>query len=153
MAKTAAEWAARPKFPTSHYVDARIYSDPTIFEEEKEKLFKKCWIIGCHESEIPNAYDYRLFSHPAGMPLIVVRGDDMKVRTFYNICPHRGNAILYDPAGNAKRMTCIFHQWSFDTRGACVDITRAEQGYQDRFGKQDASLREERTEVDFGGFV
>ncbi len=80
MAKTAAEWAARPKFPTSHYVDARIYSDPTIFAEEKEKLFKKCWIIGCHESEIPNAYDYRLFSHPAGMPLIVVRGDDMKVR-------------------------------------------------------------------------
>jgi methanesulfonate monooxygenase large subunit len=50
-------------------------------------------------------------------------------------------------------MTCIFHQWSFDTRGACVDITRAEQGYQDRFGKQDASLREVRTEVGFGGFV
>ena len=153
MAKNAAEWAARPKFPASHYVDARIYSDPTIFEEEKEKLFKKTWIIGCHESEIPNAYDYRLFSHPAGMPLIVVRGDDMKVRSFYNICPHRGNAILHDPAGNAKRMTCIFHQWSFDTRGACVDITRAEQGYQDRYGKQDASLREVRTEVGFGGFV
>ncbi len=153
MAKSAAEWAARPKFPTSHYVDARIYSDPAIFEEEKEKLFKRSWIIGCHESEIPNAYDYRLFNHPAGMPLIVVRGDDMKVRTFYNICPHRGNTILYDPSGNAKRMTCIFHQWSFDTRGACVDITRAEQGYQDRFGKQDASLREVRTEIGFGGFV
>jgi methanesulfonate monooxygenase large subunit len=153
MAKNAAEWAARPKFPASHYVDARIYSDPTIFEEEKEKLFKKTWIIACHESEIPSVYDYRLFTHPAGPPLIVVRGDDQKVRSFYNICPHRGNAILYDPSGNAKRMTCIFHQWSFDTRGACIDITRADQGYQDRFGKQDASLREVRTEVGFGGFV
>ena len=54
-------------------------------------------------------YDYRLFNHPGGVPLIVIRGDDSKVRSFYNICPHRGNTILYDPAGNAKRMTCIFH--------------------------------------------
>ena len=47
MAKNAAEWAARPKFPATHYVDARIYSDPQIFEEEKEKLFKPAWIIAC----------------------------------------------------------------------------------------------------------
>ena len=101
----------------------------------------------------PNAFDYRLFTHPAGVPLIIVRGDDQKVRGFYNICPHRGNTILYDPAGNAKRMTCIFHQWSYDTRGNCVEISRGEQGYQDRFCKEDAALREVRCEVAFGGFV
>ena len=50
-------------------------------------------------------------------------------------------------------MTCIFHQWSFDSRGNCVDISRAEQGYQDRFCKEDASLREVRIEMGFGGFV
>jgi len=82
-----------------------------------------------------------------------VRGDDTKVRAFYNICPHRGNTILYDPSGNARRMTCIFHQWSFDCRGNCVDISRAEQGYQDRFKKEDASLREVRCEVGYGGFA
>jgi methanesulfonate monooxygenase large subunit len=153
MAKNAAEWAARPRFPNSHYVDARIYSDPQLFEEEKEKLFKPCWMIACHESEVPNVYDYRLFTHPTGAPLIIVRGEDKKVRAFYNICPHRGNAILYDPSGNAKRMTCIFHQWSFDAQGACVDISRAEQGYQDRYCKADASLREVRCDVAFGGFV
>ena len=153
MAKNAAEWNAAPKFPTSHFVDSRIYTDDAIFEEEKEKLFKPTWIIACHESEIPKAYDYRLFNHPAGVPLIVVRGEDMKVRAFYNICPHRGNTILYDPAGNAKRMTCIFHAWSFDTRGECIEISRAEQGYQNRFCKEDASLREVKAEMGFGGFV
>ena len=153
MSKNGEQWEARPKFPTTHYVDARIYSDPQIFEEEKEKLFRRAWIIACHESEIPAAFDYRLFTHPAGVPLIAVRGDDNKVRAFYNICPHRGNTLLYDPAGNAKRVTCIFHQWSFDTRGACIEISRGEQGYQDRFCKEDASLREVRCEVGFGGFV
>jgi len=153
MPKTAAEWAARPKFPASHYVDARIYSDPGLFEEEKEKIFRPSWIIACHESEIKKPFDYRLFTHPTGVPLIVVRGDDNEVRAFYNICPHRGNTILYDPAGNAKRMTCIFHQWTFDTRGNCIDISRAQQGYQERFCKEDAGLRAVRAAVGFGGFV
>lgn len=153
MAKNAAEWAARPKFPPTHYVDARIYSDPQIFDEEKEKVFKPSWIIACHESEIPNVYDYRLFTHPTGAPLIIVRGEDKAVRAFYNICPHRGNAILYDPSGNAKRMTCIFHQWSFDAQGSCVDISRSAQGYQERYCKDDASLRAVKSEVGFGGFV
>ena len=153
MSRNAVQWANPPKFPPSHYVDARIYTDQQIFDEEREKIFRNTWYIACHESEIPNAFDYRLFNHPTGTPLICVRGEDMKVRTFYNICPHRGNTLLYDPAGNAKRITCIFHAWTFDTQGNCVDITREEQGFQKRFCKADASLREVRTEVAYGGFV
>ena len=91
MAKNAAQWSAKPNFPQTHYVDSRIYADPALFEEEKEKIFKSSWIIACHESEIQSQFDYRLFNHPTGVPLIVVRGDDAKVRAFYNICPHRGN--------------------------------------------------------------
>ena len=32
MAKTAADWNAPPKFPASHYVDSRIYTEPSIFQ-------------------------------------------------------------------------------------------------------------------------
>ncbi len=102
---------------------------------------------------MPNVYDYRTFNHPGGAKLIVVRGEDNKVRSFYNICPHRGNTLLYDPVGNAKRITCIFHAWSFDTKGDCIDISRGKQGYQDRYGCENAGLREVRAEVGFGGFV
>jgi methanesulfonate monooxygenase large subunit len=153
MSKNDAQWAQRPKFPNSHHVDARIYSDPDIFREEQDKIFNKSWIIACHESEIPNAYDYRTFTHPGGARLIVIRGDDMKPRSFYNICPHRGNTLLYDPVGNAKRISCIFHAWSFDCRGNCIDISRGKEGYQDRYGIHDAGMREVRTEIGFGGFV
>lgn len=153
MSRNAAQWAERPKFPATHYVDSRIYTDEGIFREEQEKIFSKTWYIGCHESEIPNVHDYRTFQHPAGVPLIIVRGEDNQVRAFYNICPHRGNTLLYDPVGNAKRITCIFHSWSFDTHGSCVDITRQKEGYQERFDKADCGLREVRTEVAYGGFV
>lgn len=153
MSRNAAQWHKKPDFPNTHFVDTRIYTDDALFREEQEKIFNKTWIIACHESEIPNANDYRTFNHPGGAKLIVTRGEDMKVRTFYNICPHRGNTLLYDPVGNAKRITCIFHAWSFDTKGNCTDISRGKAGYQDRYDCDDAGLREVRTEIGFGGFV
>ena len=45
MAKTAKEWIKTPPFPTSHFVDSRIYTDETLFKEEQEKIFNKSWIL------------------------------------------------------------------------------------------------------------
>ena len=37
MAKTAAEWEAKPKFPATHYVDSRVYTDEAIFLQSREQ--------------------------------------------------------------------------------------------------------------------
>lgn len=66
MPKTAEQWAAKPNFPQTHYVDSRIYSDQTIFEEEREKLFKPSWIIACHESELAGASTTASSTTPPG---------------------------------------------------------------------------------------
>lgn len=153
MSRTAAEWAARPKLPSTHYVDTRLYTDERIFREEQEKIFDRSWIIACHESEIASPYDYRTFQHPGGKNLVVVRGDDGELRAFYNICPHRGNALVQDPAGNARALTCIFHAWTFDSHGRCTGIARGKEGYQDRLQRSDVGLRRVRTAVGYGGFV
>ena len=58
-AKNHRQWLAEPDLKPNEWVDSRIYSDPQIFEEELEKIFKKAWIPVCHESELPNAYDFR----------------------------------------------------------------------------------------------
>ncbi len=153
MSRSAVQWATKPPLPPTHYVDPIIYTNRQIFEEEKEKIFARSWVIACHESEVPEKYDYRTYTHPSDRNLFVVRGDDSKIRAFYNVCPHRGNTILYNPAGNAKHLICIFHAFAFDAKGNCVDIPREKAGYQDRLCKADFGLREVRTEVGFGGFV
>ncbi len=153
MSRNAAEWAARPKLPSTHYVDTRLYTDAQIFREEQERIFDRTWIIACHESEIPAAYDYRTFRHPAGKNLIVIRGEDGEARAFYNICPHRGNVLLHDPAGSARSLTCIFHSWTFDCRGNCTGIARRKEGFQDRLDSHDVGLRQVRAAVGYGGFV
>ena len=75
------------------------------------------------------------------------------MRAFYNVCPHRGNVLLHDPAGNARAITCIFHAWTFDGEGHCTGIARRKEGYQDRLSGADLGLRRVRTAVGYGGFV
>jgi methanesulfonate monooxygenase large subunit len=84
---------------------------------------------------------------------LVTRGGDGEVRAFYNICPHRGNVLVYDPAGSARAFTCIFHAWTFDDCGNCTGISRRKEGYQDRLPARDLGLRKVRCEVGYGGFV
>jgi methanesulfonate monooxygenase large subunit len=143
------------------YVDSRIYSDQSIFEEELEKIWKRVWLVTVHESEIPEPLDFRTMT-VAREPIIIVRGSDNKIRAFLNVCPHRGNLILRqpsgsltvaEPSGNANHMTCMFHAWQFDCFGRCVDIPRAKAGYQDRLSKEDIGLKEFPCEVAHGGFV
>ena len=62
MSRNAEQWMQQPKLPQSHFVDSRIYTDEAIFREEQQKVFNKSWIIGCHESELPGAFDYRTFT-------------------------------------------------------------------------------------------
>jgi methanesulfonate monooxygenase subunit alpha len=153
MSRNATEWAARPKLPPTHYVDTRLYTDTGIFREEQEKIFERTWFIACHDSELPGPHDYRTFRHPSGKELVVIRGDDGEVRAFYNVCPHRGNTLVQDPAGNARALTCIFHAWTFDCRGACTGIARRKEGFQDRLDARDVGLRRVRAAVGYGGFV
>jgi methanesulfonate monooxygenase large subunit len=150
--RTAAQWTERPRFPRTHYVDARIYTDVDVFREEQEKIFARTWILACHESELPKPYDYRTFRHPSGENLVLVRGDDDRVRAFYNICPHRGNTLVNEPAGSARALTCVFHAWTFDCRGDCTGISRRKEGFQDRLENARVGLRTVKIERGPGGF-
>jgi len=162
MSRNGSEWTRRPSLTASQFVDPRIYTDEEIFKEEQQQIFDKCWLVACHESELPAPLDYRLYEHPGGHNMIIIRDEDNKIHVFNNICPHRGNLLLHEASGSIaaasasggpKRITCIFHAWAFDARGNCVDIPREKEGYQDRVSKCDYSLREFRSEVAHGGFV
>jgi methanesulfonate monooxygenase subunit alpha len=143
------------------YVDSRIYTEHGIFEEELEKIWKQVWLTCVHESEVPDALDFRTLTI-ARQPVVIVRGPDRKIRAFANVCPHRGNLVVRKPSGNlsvaepsgtANHMTCMFHAWQYDALGRCVDIPRLKQGYQERLKRSDIGLKELACQVRYGGFV
>ena len=160
--RTAKEWALKPKLADEHLVNTKIYTDPEIFKEEVEKIWSKVWLPVCHESELPEPLDYRTSGLAGNRPIVIVRGEDNRIRTFLNLCPHRNNLIVRmpsgslkkaEPSGNANNMTCMYHGWQFNAKGQCVDIPRMAAGYQERVCKEGVGLRQIRTEVAYGGMV
>lgn len=112
-----------PQLPGSQYLDNRIYTDPGIFEAERGGIFSRCWKFACHSSEISQPGDYRLVS-VAGHELILLRGEDGVIRSFFNSCAHRGARVIRRSAGNlgSGTMTCFYHLWRYDSHGHCVTI-------------------------------
>ena len=158
VAEKSGEYDAGQSLP---FVDSRVYTDETIFDEEIQKIWKNVWLPTVHESEIEKPLDFRTLT-VAREPVVIVRGSDGKIRAFLNVCPHRANLIVRqpsgnlsnpEPGGNANNMTCMFHAWQYDCFGRCADIPRMKQGYQERLKKEDVSLTPVRCEVGFGGFV
>jgi methanesulfonate monooxygenase subunit alpha len=145
-ARDRASWEQSPKVLPGHFVSGQVYSDPDIYRDEVENIFAKVWRFVCHESELSDAYDYRAFNQ-IDQPLFSIRGEDGVIRTFLNVCSHRGAKLLVQPSGNAKLITCFYHRWTYDSRGSCAGIPRA-SGYPAKaVNKEGMGLREVRTKI------
>ena len=146
-------WEEPPPLPSSHYVDNRLFTDTVLFEEERERIFAGGWKLVCHESEVPDPGSYRSFTL-ADRPLLVVRGLDGEIRTFFNICAHRGAPLARDEKRHLRKtgMQCFYHLWTYDLEGHCTGITRP-VGYEAvGLSRKDISLRPVRTSV-LGGLI
>jgi len=91
----------KPDLPGTHYLDNRIFTDAEIFRQEQSDIFQKVWMFVCHESEVANPGDFRT-TRVAGKPIVIVRGQDGVIRTFFNVCRHRGAEVVREEAGNAR---------------------------------------------------
>ena len=103
-------------------LEARFYTDPEVFERDRERIFHRTWQCVGHVSEVSEPGDYMT------LPIVdenvfVIRGDDGALRAFYNVCRHRGHPLV-EGAGSAKRgLVCPYHAWSFgSTRMALAAI-------------------------------
>ena len=115
-----------PSLPSTWYRSA------DVFALEKERIFCREWICVAREEEFGAPGDYRVFDI-LGESLIVVRNRDGQLRAFYNTCRHRGSRLCREPAGADNggapllrgglaggRITCPYHQWSYDLDGKLV---------------------------------
>lgn len=100
-------------------VPATSYTDPERYEAERRMLFRNYPIFACWSGEIRNPGDYRTLNI-AGIHVLVMRGDDGKVRAFRNACTHRGTRLTDEPRGCAKRLTCPYHAWTYDSKGTLL---------------------------------
>ena len=117
-----------------HYVDTRTtslaeapwrndvsaYTDPARLTREQQILFRKYPILMGFASEWSAPGSYRTDDY-AGVPILIVRGRDDKLRAFLNVCRHRG-AKLAQGTGCARLFSCPYHAWTYDLAGKVMGI-------------------------------
>ena len=104
---------------------------PEFYEKEREHVFKKTWLYMGRVERVPKTGSY--FTRELrflNTSIIIVRGKDDVIRAFHNICPHRGNKMLWedDPfqevEGRAPLLYCRFHGWRYKLDGSLHSATR-----------------------------
>ncbi len=126
------------------------YTSPEFMALEWEKLWTKVWLVGCREDEIPEPGDY-ITTEIGTESLLIVRGEDGKARTFYNVCNHRGNQVKFDHCGSSRTLQCAYHFWEYDLTGKLVNVPD-EQDFTQGCPKDQLSLKAVNTGV-WGGWV
>jgi Rieske 2Fe-2S family protein len=96
------------------------YTSEAIHREEQDRIFARRWVCVGRASRVPAPGDYVL-AEVAGESLIVVRGADGVVRSFYNVCRHRGTRVCEQPAGRfAGSIQCPYHAWTYALDGKLI---------------------------------
>src|SRR5262252_5152383 len=117
-----------------HYVDTRTtamadspwrndvsaYTDTGRLAREQRILFRKHPILMGFASEWSTPGSYRTDDY-AGVPILIVRGRDNKLRAFLNVCRHRG-AKIAEGCGEARIFSCPYHAWTYDLSGRVMGI-------------------------------
>ena len=100
---TDAGWISGPKAPEPELRDRPItgerYYSQEFSQRELERLWPRVWQVAGRVDQIPEAGDY--VTYDVGRDsIIAVRGDDQRVRAFYNVCQHRGNRLVTAEVGS-----------------------------------------------------
>ena len=101
------------------------YTDPAFFARERERIFRAHWNLVGRADEVPEAGDYRAVDL-AGMPAILLRGDDGALRGFANTCRHRGSRLV-SGCGTARAISCPYHGWSYGLDGRLLAASGMER--------------------------
>jgi phenylpropionate dioxygenase-like ring-hydroxylating dioxygenase large terminal subunit len=99
------------------------FTDPQLAKQERDQVFGRVPSIVAHSSELVKAGDFMTLQMPRNN-ILVVRQKDGSVRTFVNLCRHRGALLEEQEKGRCRIFSCAYHRWSYDPDGSLRAITR-----------------------------
>jgi anthranilate 1,2-dioxygenase large subunit len=95
----------------------KVYTSPEIYRLEQERIFRgPVWSFVAIEAEVPKPNDFKS-TFVGDTPVVVTRDADGILAAWVNRCAHRGALVCRAARGNTKSHVCVYHQWSYDTRG------------------------------------
>jgi len=99
-----------------------VYRSQEIYDREQDRIFRgPTWSFLALEAEIPNPGDFKS-TFVGDTPVVVARTEDNELAAWVNRCAHRGAMVCRAARGNAMSHICVYHQWTYSTRGALQGV-------------------------------
>ncbi len=103
-------------------VGDEVWREPVANYRSAERLVREIETVlrrtptpFCPSAALPEPGSY-IAREAAGVPLVVVRGNDGKVRAFRNACRHRGMQVA-SGSGCSRAFVCRYHGWTYNLDG------------------------------------
>jgi phenylpropionate dioxygenase-like ring-hydroxylating dioxygenase large terminal subunit len=122
----AIAWEAARDMPPSGFpqlpeIPGGRYICEDFFALENEHVWRRSWLCAGTSESLKEPGSYRIFDK-LGIPVILVRGKDEKLRAFYNTCRHRGAPVVREACGRANLLRCQYHSWSYGLDGRLIGV-------------------------------
>jgi phenylpropionate dioxygenase-like ring-hydroxylating dioxygenase large terminal subunit len=103
-------------------VPLEVYTSQERFDRERE-IFGRVWLNVAESAELPRAGDWVVREVKVrSASVILIRGKDMTIRAFHNMCSHRGMKLVWDQKGRGGRFSCPYHAWTYNALGELVNV-------------------------------
>jgi Rieske 2Fe-2S family protein len=127
--RSARIYAVRPRPPISSgatTLPARYYTDPALFERERDVFFRRMWSCVARVEELPARGSF-ITREVAGDRLVILREEQAEFRALSNVCRHRGTQLCADAAGTlGGSIQCPYHAWTYDYDGRLLGAPHME---------------------------
>ncbi|MEM6624716.1 MAG: aromatic ring-hydroxylating dioxygenase subunit alpha [Pseudomonadota bacterium] len=100
----------------AHSLERAFYTDADVFQADMETIFYRDWLFVAVACELPKAGSFVTYQ-VGDYGVIIVRGGDGQIRAFHNACRHRGSILCKAAKGNAPKLVCPYHQWTYELDG------------------------------------
>lgn len=101
---------------------ATFYSGAESAERDRKAVFARGWQLLAHVEQLAEPGDH-VVGEIAGVPLLLVRGNDGILRALHNVCRHRAGPLALCNGRGAKRLRCHYHGWTYALDGQLLNAT------------------------------
>ena len=134
---------------TSFTLPSPWYFRADVLEREKGAIFFRSWRCVCHGSALVARGSYATVDIH-GQGVVAIRGQDGRLRAFYNVCQHRAHELLQGRGTVKAAITCPYHGWAYGTDGLLRSARLCDRVPD--FDKEDFGLVPVRIQ-EFAGFI
>tara|TARA_B100001123_G_scaffold284988_1_gene317637 strand:+ start:4231 stop:4935 length:705 start_codon:yes stop_codon:yes gene_type:complete len=123
---------------------SELYINNEYLNFERKKLFEDKWVVIGVASSLPNIGDAKPFDM-LGIPLIILRDKNKKIKVFHNVCSHRGYKLLQKSCNIKNVLRCPYHSWAYDLDGnlsATPHLGGMNKHHDKNFDKSKSNLKE-----------